>query len=88
MRLRLRFSDVAENQPLSEYSFAYGLKKERCQFSISFLVSPTEEEKKHAFVRVQIEYGFDCFQVRFGLVVSTVWIGSKCGFDILLGESA
>ena len=52
------------------------------------LVSPTEKERKHTFVRVQNEYGFDCFQVRFGLVVSTVWIGSEYGFDILLDESA
>ena len=37
---------------------------------------------------VQIEYGFDCFQVRFGLVGSTVWIGSEYGFVNLLDESA
>ena len=40
------------------------------------------------FVRVQIEYGFGCFQVRFGLVVSTVWIGSEYGFVTLVDESA
>ena len=47
-----------------------------------------EKERRHAFVRVQIEYGFGCFQVRFGLVVSTVWIGSESGFVTLLDESA
>ena len=52
------------------------------------LVSPTQKERKHVFVRVQIEYGFGCFQVRFGLVVSTVWIGSEYGFVTLVGESA
>ena len=52
------------------------------------LVSPTDKEKKHAFVRVQIECSFGCFQVRFRLVVSTVWIGSEYGFVILLDESA
>ena len=51
-------------------------------------MSPTEKDRKHTFVRVQIEYGFGCFQVRFGLVVSTVWIGSEYGFVILLDESA
>ena len=51
-------------------------------------MSPTEKERKHAFVRVQIEYGFGCFQARFELVVSTVWIGSEYGFVILLDESA
>ena len=59
------------HQPLSEY----GLKMETCQFSTSFLVSPTEKERKHIFVRVQTEYGFN------GLVVSTVWIGSEYGFS-------
>ena len=53
-----------------------------------FLVSPMEKERRHAFVRVQIEYGFGCFQVQFGLVVSTVWIGFEYGFAILLDESA
>ena len=47
-----------------------------------------EKERRHAFVRVQIEYGFGCFQVQFGLVVSTVWIGSEYGFVTLLDESA
>ena len=47
-----------------------------------------EKERRHAFVRVQIEYGFGCFQVRFGLVASTVWIGSEYGFVTLLDESA
>ena len=28
------------------------------------------------------------FQVRFGLVVSTVWIGSEYGFVTLIDESA
>ena len=51
-------------------------------------MNPTEKEKKLAFVRVQIEYGFGCFQVRFRLVVSTVWIGSEYGFVILLDEGA
>ena len=53
-----------------------------------FLVSPTEKERKHACVWVQIEHGFGCFQVQFGLVVSTVWIGSEYGFVVLLDESA
>ena len=52
------------------------------------LVSATEKERIHTFVRVQIEYGFDCFQVRSGLVVSTVWIGSEYGFVTLVDESA
>ena len=43
-----------------------------------------EKEGRHAFARVQIEYGFGCFQVRFGLVVNTVWIGSEYGFVTLL----
>ena len=51
-------------------------------------MSPTEKERKHTFVQVQIEYGFDCFQVRFGLVTSTIWSGSEYGFVILLDESA
>ena len=63
-------------------------KRKRVNFRRIFLVSPTEKERKHACVRVQIEYGFSCFQVRFGLVVSTVWIGSEYGFVILLDESA
>ena len=42
-------------------------------FNDFFLVSPTEKERKHTFVRVQMEYGF-CFQVRF-------WIGPEYGFD-------
>ena len=53
-----------------------------------FVVSPTEKERKHTFVQVQMEYGFECFQVRFGLVVSTVWIGSEYGFVILVDECA
>ena len=52
------------------------------------LVSLTEKERKPTFVRVRIEYSFDCFQVRFGLVTSTVWIRSEYGFVILLDESA
>ena len=75
-------------QPLSEYGFAYGLKTKRVNFQRIFPLSPTERERKHIFLRVQIEYGFDCFQVRFGLVVSTVWIGAEDGFVILLDESA
>ena len=63
-------------------------KRKRVNFQRIFLVSPTEKERKHAFVRVQIEYGFGCFQVRFGLVVSTVWIGSEYGFVTLVDESA
>ena len=51
-------------------------------------MSRTEKERKHACVGVPIEYGFGCVQVRFGLVVSTVWIGSEYGFVILLDESA
>ena len=63
--------------------------KRKCvNFQRIFLVSPMEKERRHAFVRVQIEYGFGCFQVRFGLVVSTVWIGSEYGFVTLLDESA
>ena len=31
--------------PLSEYGFAYGLKTETRQFSMNFLVSPTEKER-------------------------------------------
>ena len=50
----------------------------------NFLVRPTEKEKETYLVQVQVEYVFDCFQVRFGLVVSAVWIGSECGFVILL----
>ena len=38
-------------------------------------------------MRVQIYYGLGCFQVRFGLVVSTVWIASEYGFLILPDES-
>ena len=57
-------------------------------FQRNFLVSPTVQERKHSFVRVQIEYGFDCFQLRIGLVGSTVWIGSEYGLVILLDESA
>ena len=34
------------------------------------------------------EYRSSTFLVRFGLVVSTVWIGSEYGFVILLDESA
>ena len=75
-------------QLLSEYSFAYGLKTEMCYSSTNVLASPTEKERKHTIARVQIEYGSDCFQVRFGLVMSTVWIGSKYGFVILLNASA
>ena len=60
--------------------------------TVEFLIRPgplgTEKERKHPFVRVLVEYGFGCFQVRFGLVVSTVWIGSEYGFAILLDESA
>ena len=59
-------------------------KRKRVSFQRISLVSRTEKERKHACVRVQIEYGFGCFQVQFGLVVSTVWIGSV----ILLDESA
>ena len=59
-----------------------------CNSQRIFLVSPTEKERRRAFVRVQIEYGSGCFQVRFRLVVSTVWIGSEYGFVILLDESA
>ena len=55
-------------------------KRKRVNFQRIFLVSPIEKERRHAFVRVQIEYGFGCFQVQFGLVVSTVWIGSEYGF--------
>ena len=76
------------SQPLSEYGFEYGLKTEMRQFSTNFHVSPAEKERKHTFVRAQIEYGFDCFQAWFGLVVSTVWIGSKYGFVILSDENA
>ena len=64
------------------------LFKEVRVFKEIFLVSPTEKKMKHAFIRVQIKYGFGCFQVRFGLVVGTVWIGSEYGFVALLGESA
>ena len=51
-------------------------------------MSPAEKERRHTSVQVQIEYGFDCFQVQSGLVVSTVWIGPDYGFVILLDESA
>ena len=44
-------------------------ERKRANFQRIFLVSPTEKERKHVFVRAQIEYGFGCFQVRFGLVV-------------------
>ena len=47
-------------QALSEYDFAYGLKTENVSFQRVFLVSVTEKERKHTFVRVQIDYGFDC----------------------------
>ena len=67
------------NQPLSEYGFAYGLKMETCQFSKTNSCEPLGEGK---------EYGFECFQVRFELVGSLVWIGSEYGFIILLDESA
>ena len=63
-------------------------KRKRVNFQGISLVSPTERERKHTFVRVQIEYGFGCFQVWFGPVVSTVWSGSEYGFAILLDESA
>ena len=78
-------------QPLSEYGFAYGLKTETRQFSKNFSCEPhgkLPKKRKHSSVRVQIEYGFDCFHVRFGLVVSTVWIGSEYGFVILVDASA
>ena len=52
-------------------------KRKRVNFRRNFLVSPTEKERKCTFVRVQIEYGFDCFQVRFGLVPSTVSLSSQ-----------
>ena len=47
-----------------------------------------EKERKPTSVRVQVEYGFDCFQVHVWPVVSTVWIGSEYSFDILLDGSA
>ena len=37
-----------------------------------FLVSPTERERKHAFVQTQIEYCSIVVQVRFG-----VWTGHE-----------
>ena len=40
-------------------------KRKRVNSRRIFLVSPTEKQRKHACVRVQIEYGFSCFQVRF-----------------------
>ena len=80
----LRYSTF---QRLSEYGFAYSLKRKRVSFQ-RVLVSPMEKERKHTFVRVQVEYGFDSFQVRFGLVVSTISIGSAYGFGILLDQSA
>ena len=33
-------------------------------------MSPTEKARKHTFVRVQIECGFDCFQIA-GLAICT-----------------
>ena len=62
----------------------YGLKTEMCQFSKNSSCEPHGEGKEQDLVGAQIEYGFDCFQVRFGLVGSTVWIGSEYGFVILL----
>ena len=72
---RLRFRVRFENGNVSVFN----------QF---MLVSPTEKERKYAFVRVQIEYSLDCVQVRFGPVVRLVWIGSEYGFVVLLDESA
>ena len=65
-----------------------GSKQKRVNSRKEILVRHAEKERKHTFVRVQIEYSFDCFQVQFGLVMSTVWIGFEYGFVILLDESA
>ena len=35
-----------------------------------------------------MQYASDCFQVRFGLIDSTAWIGSEYGLVILSDESA
>ena len=66
--------------------YAYGLKTETCQFLKK--CSCHGQGKETYLVGVQIEYGFDCFQLRFGLVGSVVWIGSEYGFVTLSDESA
>ena len=45
-------------------------KRKGANFQRVFLVSLTEKERKHAFVRV-----------RFRLFLSTVWAGRECGLD-------
>ena len=58
-------------------------------FQKIILVSPTVKEKKHILSEYRLStVSFDCFQVRFGLVGSTVWIGSEHGFAILLDDRA
>ena len=52
-----------------------------------FSCEPHSQGKATYLVLVQIEYGFERFQVRFGLVGSTAWIVSEYGFVILLDEA-
>ena len=48
-------------------------------FNEFLLGSLTEKKRKPTFARVQIEYGFDCFRVRFVQVMST-WRPAEYGF--------
>ena len=58
---------LAAYQPLSEYSFAYGLKTEMSIFNEFLLVSLTEKERKH--------------RAQFSMFPSTVWTGHEYGLD-------
>ena len=60
---------------------------EVCHFQRFFNCEPHGERKETYLCPSTDWYGFDCFQVRFGLVVSTVWIGSKYSFVILVDEN-
>ena len=59
-------------------------KRKRVNFQRIFRVSPTEKERKHTFIRVQIEYGFDSSEYGLGWLWVRFWIGSEYGFVVLL----
>ena len=62
------------DQPLSEYGFAYGLKTETRQFSTNFSCEPHGEGKEICLCP-------STDRVRFRLFPSTVWAGREYGLD-------
>ena len=91
-------SPFSERFPLAEHAWQMGAippsailaRKGISRYGGVSRTGPLSPQRKKWNIRlsVRIQYNFDCFQVRFGLIVSTLWIGSEYGLVTLLHESA